>query len=428
MSNRNQDLDTEEIETINEMIAGHSRRSREESDAIGEKVHKHLKRKNLRQGELERYCFAKFGNHSDYLKRFENVYLGRGLFADADALQVAENWPNPYPTEPHRSSNLLSWYRKKLREAEKHSQIAQTRFDKTALLQTETSAWLEILVGDCRARLCGLPSAYCQAGVTSIPYHGEFDYSMPGQIGLEETISEYIRTLVVDVFRPFYRVLRDDGILWVVVGDRMVSGTRAARTGWNNRQRPDKSADDLPSGNMARIPQRLEAAMVNDGWIYRREVIIQRPGTLQNNQGYQPNQTHYKCLMFVKKLPYYYDRDAVLEPTINSKSIGNKARRDGRMTAEIHDKVIGSVWLIASDPSIDDRIPSFPVELVTRLMLLSTRPGDRVIDMFSGAGTVGLVAQRLGRKFTLIEINPEFAAIAEKRIVRDDPQPIDTFS
>jgi hypothetical protein len=480
MSNRKQGQDDEEINEIKLMIGSHQRRTREESIPIGERVHKHLVRKNLRQGQLEKYCWTKFNHGSDYLKRFENVYLGHisGELVKADALQLAEGWPNPYPTEPHRSSNLLSWYRKTLL-AEKRSTIAQTRFVKTGLLQTETNAWLEILTGDCRDRILGLPAASCQAGITSVPYHGEFDYGMPGQIGLEPTIGEYLRTLVTEVFRPFHKVLRDDGVLWIIIGDRMVSGKRAARQGWNNRQRPGKEADDLPAGNMARIPERLTAAMVNDRdrpggkplWIFRREVIINRPGTLHNNQGYQPNQTHYKCLMFIKKTKYYYDRDAVLLPTINSKSIGNHARRNGRMPAEIHDKVIGSVWdtpseethalrralhemvklaqtagltvpehvsaalatpietdesvwRIASDPNIHNGIPSFPIELVTRLMLLSTRPGDRVIDVFGGAFTVGVVAQRLGRKCTLIEISPKFVEIGKKRIADDDPQPI----
>jgi DNA modification methylase len=131
---------------------------------------------------------------------------------------------------------------------------------------------------------------------------------------------------------------------------------------------------------------------------------------------------HEKAMMFAKRATSYrYFADAVQLPTVYKTSLGPKARLEGREPRETATRNIGSVWCIPGQ-AVTGGVAPFPLELARRLILLTTLPGDQVLDPFAGSGTTGVAAKELGRHYTLMELNPKFAANAERRIgATDDP-------
>lgn len=410
--------DRDEVARITAMLAAHNARSCAECVQIGEHIHRHLERKALPRGMVQRYAKQHFNHDAEYLRRFVRLFVYADELPDAQAWEVASGWHNPYTTEPQRANNLLTNFWKARRTD--RIDIGPVRKPITACAEPATTSSISIIVGDCRTVLYGLPDKTYQVCITSPPYHAERDYDMKQQIGSETSISDFIATLVRDVFRPVMRVLRDDGILFVNIGDRVASRARGPVQGWGAHTRPAKVADDLPVGNMLRIPDRLAGGLVNDGWLYRCEIIWEKTQSTQRSDK-RPVVTHEKILMLTKSMRYQYYSKAIQEPSISKASLGTQQRRLGREPKERNTKDLGSVWRIPSDFRPHGIAP-FPVELARRLISLSTMPGDQVLDPFGGTGTTGLVAKMLGRRCTLIELNPAFAANAERRIsAADDP-------
>jgi DNA modification methylase len=321
-----------------------------------------------------------------------------------------------------------------------------------------------ILIGDCLEVLRGLPDGMAQTCVTSPPYYGLRDYGHVGQIGLEETPDAYVARLV-EVFREVRRVLRDDGTLWLNLGDTY--------NAYNGNMGPSQSISGnindavpaLPSGSgltvkdckpkdLLGIPWMVAFALRADGWWLRQDIIWHKPNPMPESVTDRCTKAHEYVFLLTKSARYFYDAAAISEPMIYAGVTGMDASgyKDAKAFAGKHakaDKQRGhsrrhagfndrwdamtkarqcsgmrnarSVWPIATRPYSGAHFATMPPDLAERCIKAGSKPGDMVLDPFGGAGTTGLVADRLGRSATLIELNPEYARLARERITADAP-------
>lgn len=214
------------------------------------------------------------------------------------------------------------------------------------------------------------------------------------------------------MFREVRRVLADDGVLWINVGDSWAGGggeaahVLAAAVG--APRRPSRSFTTLGYArkSLHLIPQRLAVALQDDGWIVRSWVVRAKESCLPDPARDRPAASHEAVLMLVKSARYRYDAAAVAEPA---------SPRGGNGTRNCRD-----VWRLPSGgglpPGQGDHPAPMPVTLAERCLLAASRPGDRVLDPFSGGGTTGVAALRHGRAATLIELGEEYADAARKRL------------
>lgn len=256
-----------------------------------------------------------------------------------------------------------------------------------------------ILCGDALAGLAQLPSGSVQSIITSPPYWGLRDYGIEGQIGLEETLPQFINRLV-SVFAEARRVLRDDGVLWLNIGDGYTSGNRGYRAAdKKNPARAMSVRPDTPEGlkpkDLIGVPWRLAFALQDDGWYLRSDVVWVKPNGMPESVKDRPTRTHEYFFLLSKNEHYFYDRTAILEPN-------GRNRR--------------SVWSINTQPNPVAHFATFPTKLIEPCILSSTKPGDIVLDPFIGSGTVGVVCEQLDRQFVGIELNPDYVKIAVDRL------------
>jgi DNA modification methylase len=234
------------------------------------------------------------------------------------------------------------------------------------------------------------------------------------QIGLEETPEEYIAQLV-EVFREVKRVLRDDGTLWVNIGDSYHnhrSGESYVKQSFaNNRQ-------DLPTSSPSRnkklvgfknkdligIPWMLAFALRADGWYLRQDIIWHKPNPMPESVKDRCTKAHEYIFLLSKSKNYYFDHEAIREPTVADNDMRQKR----------------SVWTVNTKPYREAHFATFPTELITPCIQAGCPKDGMVLDPFGGSGTTGYVADKLGRNATLIELNPQYIEIAENRI--DPPE------
>lgn len=256
-----------------------------------------------------------------------------------------------------------------------------------------------IYEGDALTVLRRLPANSVQCLVTSPPYWGMRDYGIADQIGLEPSLPAFINSLCA-VFREARRVLRDDGALWLNIGDGYTSGNR----GWRapDRKNPARAMSvrpDTPEGlkpkDLMGIPWRLAFALQNDGWYLRTDIIWHKPNAMPESVKDRPTRAHEYLFFFTKNEDYYYDRPATIEEN-------GRNRR--------------SVWNINTQAFTGAHFATFPVSLISPCILASSRRNDVVLDPFFGSGTVGLACEHLGRRYVGIELNPDYAALAAERI------------
>jgi site-specific DNA-methyltransferase (adenine-specific) len=256
-----------------------------------------------------------------------------------------------------------------------------------------------IFEGDALTVLKILPENSVQCVITSPPYWGLRDYNNPDQIGLEPTLPQFINSLTI-VFREVRRVLKDDGLFWLNIGDGYTSGNR----GWRapDKKNPARAMDvrpPTPEGlkpkDLMGIPWRLAFALQDDGWFLRADVVWHKPNAMPESVKDRPTRSHEYLFMFSKAERYYYDREAVLE--------GNGRNR--RTVWDIHTQGFGGA-----------HFATFPTKLIEPCVRASSRPGDRILDPFFGSGTVGVVAQQLNRHYVGIELNPEYVYLSADRL------------
>ncbi len=256
-----------------------------------------------------------------------------------------------------------------------------------------------LIQGDARRVLAGLPSNVVQTCVTSPPYWSLRNYHIDGQIGLEMDLETFIEALVA-AFAEVRRVLRDDGTLWLNIGDSYTSGGRTWRA--PDKKNPVRAMNvrpPTPAGlkpkELIGVPWRLAFALQAAGWYLRAETIWYKPNCQPESVKDRPTRSHEHLFLFSKSEDYFYDNQAERGP---------------------NDRNLRTVWDINTVPYKEAHFATFPPALVEPCLKLSTRPGDLVLDPFIGSGTTGLVALKMDRRFVGIELNPEYVGIAERRL------------
>ena len=306
----------------------------------------------------------------------------------------------------------------------------------------------EILVGDVRSRLAEIPDKSVQCVVTSPPYWGLRDYGNDGQIGLEQTPQEYVAEMV-SVFREVWRVLSDDGVLWLNLGDSYKpSGNGSTKAGLNERyfgktfesnkqsateghvDRSHLRADGIKTKDLVGIPWRVAFALQDDGWYLRQDIIWAKPNPMPESVRDRCTKSHEYIFMLTKQPRYYFDNEAIKEeaktpPTVRNKNAeGYQADYPNGDRFSPGERVFGAdgkrnkrdVWTIPTKPFKGAHFAVMPEAIVEPCVLASSRPGDTVLDPFTGSGTVAVVALRHGRNYVGTELNPEYADIAINRI------------
>jgi DNA modification methylase len=310
----------------------------------------------------------------------------------------------------------------------------------------------KILVGDVRTRLAEIPDVSIQSCITSPPYWGLRDYGHDGQIGLEQAPDEYV-TEMVAVFREVRRVLKDDGVLWLNLGDSY-SGSGKGPAGnlgakHNERHLEHKHSAVVPDGlkpkDLVGIPWRVAFALQADGWYLRQDIIWHKPNPMPESVTDRCTKSHEYLFMLTKSAKYYFDNEAIRErgamsagdsagsPQRNTKEThglggGNtgmtKAKQ--KLAAELAEKGYStrnkrSVWTIPTKPFKGAHFAVMPEALVEPCILASSRQDDTILDPFTGSGTVAVVALRHERNFIGTELNPEYVNIAKQRISDANP-------
>lgn len=288
---------------------------------------------------------------------------------------------------------------------------------------------ISILVGDCRERMRGLTPGSVQCCVTSPPYFGLRDYGHAGQIGLEPTPDEFVAAMI-EVFREVRRVLADDGTVWLNLGDTYATdskwggstgGKAAAGIHGSGGGGRNKTRVGLPDKNLVGIPWRVAFALQADGWFLRQDIIWSKPNPMPESVTDRCTKAHEYVFLLSKSPRYYYDADAIaeglaeasvarlLQPGLADQKGLDDIERGGRRNKR-------SVWTVATQPFKEAHFATYPPALIEPCILAGCQVGGTVLDPFGGAGTTGLVADRLGRNAILCELNPDYARMAERRI------------
>lgn len=299
------------------------------------------------------------------------------------------------------------------------------------------------VIGDCRQTLPTLPDGIFACCVTSPPYWNLRDYGHVDQIGLEATPEEYVEKLV-EVFRQVRRVLRDDGTLWCNLGDSYAESGRggggsfvAERRAWaESTTRTRSAAPGLKPKDLVGIPWRVAFALRADGWFLRSDIIWHKPNPMPQSVSDRPTTAHEYLFLLSKSERYHYDADAIAEP--HATPLHRRARKHGaqamrgqaairpRGNLEVVDdpakryyRAAGrnsrTVWTIATAPYDGAHFATMPPALVQRCILAGAPLGGAVLDPFLGSGTVGQVAEQLGRQWFGCELSAEYAKLIAAR-------------
>lgn len=272
-----------------------------------------------------------------------------------------------------------------------------------------------ILYGDALEILRGMEPESVNTCITSPPYYNLRDYGAPGQIGMEETPEKYIESLVT-VFREVRRVLRKDGTLWVNIGDTYAANRtyQVKETNCGNGNHVFTGGITVPEGckakDMIGIPWLLAFALRADGWYLRQDIIWQKPNAMPESVRDRCTKSHEYIFLLSKSAKYYFDAAAISEP------IAGKSTKSGKTYSQKPHRNKRDVWSVSTAGFKGAHFATFPEKLVEPCVLAGSPPGGMVLDPFAGSGTTGVVAKRLARKFAGIEINPEYAKMAEDRI------------
>ena len=337
----------------------------------------------------------------------------------------------------------------------------------------------KIIPGDCVAGLRTLPDASVHCCVTSPPYWGLRDYGHDGQIGLEETPEVYVGRMV-EVFREVRRVLRDDGTLWLNLGDSYNNaGSSKNGTGLDGKMRGGATGADGECGYRKRdfrhalkgsgikhkdlvgIPWRVAFALQADGWWLRQDIIWHKPNPMPESVRDRCTKAHEYVFLLTKSERYFYDAEAVSEPVAVSSTArlsqptlpmqAGSGRVPGKTNGPM--KAVGprfggnkfgdsddpkhatksgnayqipdangrrnrrSVWTVTTKPYSGAHFAVMPPDLVEPCIKAGCPEGGTVLDPFAGSGTTLAVAAEMGRNAIGCELNPDYIELAERRIL-----------
>lgn len=299
-----------------------------------------------------------------------------------------------------------------------------------------------ILQGDVIECLKDIEDNTIQCVVTSPPYWGLRDYGEDNQLGLEETPEEYVSNMV-KVFREVRKVLKDDGTLWLNLGDSY-NTTQAGNKTWgdgvgSNKQyakgiipKKRNKTLGLKPKDLVGIPWRVALALQADGWYLRQDIIWHKPNPMPESVTDRCTKSHEYIFLLTKSANYYYDAESIKEKTLtydntnrdrDTTRLNNtpgRTRMEGLKTNNYEKRNKRSVWKINTKPYKEAHFAVFPEKLPELCIKAGSKKGDIVLDPFFGSGTTGYVAQRLYRKWLGIELNPEYIKIANKRFVQQE--------
>ncbi len=316
---------------------------------------------------------------------------------------------------------------------------------------------LQVHTGDAFQVLRTLPDNSVHCCITSPPYWGLRDYGVAGQIGAEPDVDAWVAKLAL-VFYQVRRVLRPDGTLWLNIGDAYASSGGGSDGKHAGLLRYRKTGRTRAKNGMKRkqrlgLPHRLVFALQQTGWIWRDEIVWSKPCPKPESVKDRSTQAHEFVMLLSKRAHYHFDQKAWAEPVSEPKPLrfvqpstwdtgkGGHRSRAGRYAksyAEHREKMLAyaidppllvssktrnrrSVWTVAPEPFKGAHHSTFPTALVDPCVRAGCPDGGIVLDPFCGSGTTGVVAVRHGRDFVGIELNPEFAEMARKRITAEAP-------
>ena len=298
---------------------------------------------------------------------------------------------------------------------------------------------------DCMTALKNMPDKSENCCVTSPPYWGLRDYGVDGQIGQEKTPEEYVAKMV-EVFREVRRVLRDDGNLWLNIGDSYNGSGKGA---WDKtdvqkevyippKGTPPTKVIGLKPKDLIGIPWRVAFALQADGWYLRQDIIWAKPNPMPESVKDRCTKSHEYIFLLSKSAKYYYDAEAIKEPCSESniadftrrKTLNNKGRgtgtydearpdlcrsREAYMPSDFR-RNKRSVWTVSTKPFKEAHFATFPPDLIEPCILAGCPKDGIVLDPFMGAGTTALVAWMHERNFIGCEINKKYCEITDRRL------------
>ena len=336
----------------------------------------------------------------------------------------------------------------------------------------------QIIQSDCIEGLRTLPDKSVNCCVTSPPYFGLRDYGHEGQIGLEETPDQFVAKLV-EVFREVKRVLKDDGTLWLNLGDSYagsgkganpdgsvhksaLSGKQGTHKGTTEgRKKPQKAHEiGLKPKDLIGIPWMVAFALRADGWYLRQDIIWHKPNPMPESVTDRCTKSHEYIFLLSKSARYYYDNEAIKQPLAEtsiprlSQDVENQngsdrvpGKSNGKMKAVVGGvkhknldlpnahtlhKTINqngegwdyssgmankrSVWTVTTKPYSEAHFATYPPDLIVDCIKAGCPEGGIVLDPFMGAGTTAMVARKLNRQYIGFELNPEYIMIAKNRL------------
>lgn len=263
-----------------------------------------------------------------------------------------------------------------------------------------------ILFGNCLETLDSFPNNTARCCITSPPYFGLRDYGHEDQIGNEQTPSEYITNLV-NVFRKVRRVLTDDGILWVNIGDSYAGAGYSNHKNTGGAQRSDggKQRHLIGTGcknkDLIGIPWMLAFALREDGWYLRQDIIWHKPNPMPESVKDRCTKSHEYLFLLSKSEKYYFNSEAIREPCVGSSQ--QRSRR--------------SVWTVPIKPYKGAHFATFPQKLIEPCVLAGSERGDIILDPFMGSGTTAEVAIIHNRHYIGCELNDGYKPLQDQRIM-----------
>lgn len=310
----------------------------------------------------------------------------------------------------------------------------------------------KIYHGDCLEVLKKFPDKYIDMCVTSPPYYGLRDYKSEGQIGLEETPEEYVQK-IVEIFREVKRVLKNNGTLWLNLGDSYwgggwkgsnsdLSGTKQNTNigvlSSRENLKKDIKHPILKQKDLVGIPWMVAFALRVDGWYLRQDIIWNKPNPFPEGVKDRCTKAHEYIFLLSKSKKYYYDMESIKEDSIDIESyIGRRKRNAGKMakydkkhykmnvnkdgflsnTGKIYEKRNKrSVWTVHTKSYKGAHFATYPERLIKPCILAGCPENGIVLDPFMGAGTTAVVCKKLHRNWIGIELNEKYIQIAENRI------------
>lgn len=268
-----------------------------------------------------------------------------------------------------------------------------------------------VMTGDCRESLDALEPNSVDCCVTSPPYFGLREYDTDFQVGIESTVQEYVNSLC-DILDKVKRVLKDEGTLWLNIGDGYcnTNGYQRSNKGWDRQSRDGAKANDRDLSDLLNegykvkdvlgVPWKVAFELQRRGWYLRQDIVWSKPNPMPENVFDRCTKSHEFIFLLSKSKKYYFDLQSIKVETADGG--GKKNPR--------------SVWSVPVTRYKGAHFATYPPELIEPCIIAGCPPGGTVLDPFGGSGTTAGVAIKNDRQCILMEANPDYATLISKRV------------